>query len=179
MWPESHAWKTWREWEAKYGSVLRVAPGLWVFCFVLFCFVLFLAFTIYHLFPISLLLGLFHCTCRRLWLLSQKCLCFYNILTFLPVFTGHCTILGEGDGTPLQYSCLENPMGRGAWWAAVHGVARVGHDWATSLSPVPFMHWRRKWQPTSVFLPGESQGRGSLVGCSPWGRTESDTTEAT
>ena len=38
--------------------------------------------------------------------------------------------------------------------------------------------WRRKWQPSAVFLPGESQGRGSLVGCSPWGRTESDTTEA-
>ena len=41
------------------------------------------------------------------------------------------------------------------------------------------MHWRRKWQPTLVFLPGESQGRGSLVGCRLWGRTESDTTEAT
>ena len=41
------------------------------------------------------------------------------------------------------------------------------------------MHWRRKWQPTPVFLPGESQGRGSLVGCSLWGRTESDTTEVT
>ena len=40
-------------------------------------------------------------------------------------------------------------------------------------------HWRRKWQPTPVFLPGESQGRGSLVGCRLWGRTESDTTEAT
>ena len=39
------------------------------------------------------------------------------------------------------------------------------------------MHWRRKWQPTSVFLPGESQGQGSLVGCRLWGRTESDTTE--
>ena len=38
---------------------------------------------------------------------------------------------GEGNGNPLQYSCLENPMDRGAWWAAVHGVARVGHDWAT------------------------------------------------
>ena len=38
---------------------------------------------------------------------------------------------------------------------------------------------RRKWQPTPVFLPGESQGRGSLVGCRLWGRTESDTTEAT
>ena len=41
------------------------------------------------------------------------------------------------------------------------------------------MHWRRKWQPTPVFLPGESQGWGSLVGCRLWGRTESDTTEAT
>src|SRR5574341_1524912 len=39
------------------------------------------------------------------------------------------------------------------------------------------MHWRRKWQPTPVFLPGESQGRGSLVGCRLWDRTESDTTE--
>ena len=42
-----------------------------------------------------------------------------------------------------------------------------------------FMHWRRKWQPTPVFLPGKSQGRGSLVGCRLWGRTESDTTEVT
>ena len=41
------------------------------------------------------------------------------------------------------------------------------------------VHWRRKWQPTPVFLPGESQGRGSLVGCCLWGCTESDTTEAT
>ena len=78
-----------------------------------------------------------------------------------------------------SYSCLENPMDVGAWWAAVHGVARVGHDWATSLSLFTFMHWRRKWQPTPVFLPGESQGQRSLVGCPLWGRTESDTTEAT
>ena len=42
-----------------------------------------------------------------------------------------------------------------------------------------FTHWRRKWKPTPVFLPGESQGRGSLVGCCLWGRTELDTTEAT
>ena len=56
---------------------------------------------------------------------------------------------------------------------------RVRHDWATSLSLFTFMHCRRKWQPTPVFLPGESQGRGSLVGCRLWGCTESDTTEAT
>ena len=84
--------------------------------------------------------------------------------------------MGEGDGTPPQYSCLENPMDGGAWWAAVHGVAKS----QTRLSgfTFTFMHWRRKWQPTPVFLPGESQGQGSLVGCRLWGRTESDTTEA-
>ena len=59
------------------------------------------------------------------------------------------------------------------------GSWRVGHDWATSLSLFTFMHWRRKWQSTPGFLPGESQGRGSLVGCHLWGHTESDTTEVT
>ena len=58
------------------------------------------------------------------------------------------------------------------------GSLRVRHNWGTSLSLFTFMHWRRKWQPTPVFLPGESQGRGSLVGCCLWGRTELDTTEA-
>ena len=47
------------------------------------------------------------------------------------------------------------------------GSLKVGHDWATSLSFFTFLHWRKKWQPTPVFLPGKSQGRGSLVGCSP------------
>ena len=55
------------------------------------------------------------------------------------------------------------------------GLLRVRHNWATSLSLFTFVHWRRKWQPTSVFLPGESQGRGSLVGCHLWGRTERGT----
>ena len=59
------------------------------------------------------------------------------------------------------------------------GSLKVGHDRATSLSLFTFMHWRRKGQPTPVFFPGESQGRGSLVGCRLWGRTESDTTEVT
>ena len=86
------------------------------------------------------------------------------------------TLTGEGNGTPLQYSCLENPMHGGAWKAVVHGVAE-GRTWLTSLSLFTFMHWRRKWQPTPVFLPGESQGWGSLVGCHLWGRTELDTTE--
>ena len=59
------------------------------------------------------------------------------------------------------------------------GSVPVGHDWATSLSLFIFMHWRRKWQPTPVFLPGESQGQQGLVGSHLWGCTESDTTEAT
>ena len=45
------------------------------------------------------------------------------------------------------------------------GSLRVGHDWGTSLSIFTFMCWRRKWKPTPVLLPGESQGWGSLVGC--------------
>ena len=57
------------------------------------------------------------------------------------------------------------------------GSLRVRHDRAISLSLFTFMHWRRKWQSTPVFLPGESQGRGSLVGCRLWGRTELETTE--
>ena len=75
----------------------------------------------------------------------------------------------EGNGTPLQYSCLENPMDGGAWRAAVHGVAR---SW-TRLSDFR----RMQWHPTPVLLPGNSHRRRSLVGCSPWGREESDTTE--
>ena len=57
--------------------------------------------------------------------------------------------------------------------------------WSYSLSFIKYLvgvyssFWRRKWQPTPVFLPGESQGRRCLVGCCLWGRTESDTTEAT
>ena len=66
-------------------------------------------------------------------------------------------------------------MDGGAWWAAVHGVAKS----QTQLNDFTFTHWRRKWQPTPVFLSGESQGWGSLVGCHLWGRTESDMTEAT
>ena len=57
------------------------------------------------------------------------------------------------------------------------GSRRVGHNWATSLSL--FMHWKRKWQATPVFLPEESQGWGRLVGCCQQGCTESDTTELT
>ena len=138
--------------------------------------------------------------------------------------------LGEGNGNPLQCSCLENSMDRGAWQATVHEIAdsdmtewlahtllplitslihfsnnyrvltvsekamaphsstlawkipwteepgrlqsmgsqKVRYNWATSLSLFTVMHWRRKWQPTPVFLPGESQGRGSLGAAVHW-----------
>ena len=84
---------------------------------------------------------------------------------------------GEGNGTPLQDSCLENPMDGGAWKAAIHGVAE---GW-TRMSNFTFtfhFHALEKEMAT-VFLPGESQGRESLVGCHLWGCTESDTTEMT
>ena len=54
---------------------------------------------------------------------------------------------------------MEEP---GELWSM--GSLWVGHDWATSLSLFTFMHWRRKWQPIPMFLPGESQGQRSLVG---------------
>ena len=94
-----------------------------------------------------------------------------NIFTFLL-----CSVR-EDNGTPFQYSCLANPMDRGAWGAAVHGVA--GSQTQLSDFTFTFMHWRRKWQPTPVFLPGGFQGWGSLVGCCLWSRTELDMTEAT
>ena len=88
-------------------------------------------------------------------------------------------LTGEGNGTPLQYSCLENPMDGGGWKAAVHGVDEGRTRLSDFTFTFTFMHWRRKWQPTPVFLPRESQGWGSLVGCRLWGHTESDMTEAT
>ena len=55
----------------------------------------------------------------------------------------------------------------------------IGHQMKKGNKLIYVTDWRRKWQPTPVFLPGESQGRGSLVPCRLWGRIESDTTEAT
>ena len=70
-------------------------------------------------------------------------------------------------------------MDGGAWKATVHGVA----EGRTRLSDFTFtfhLHaLEKEMQPAPVFLPGESQGRGSLLGCRLWGRTESNTTEAT
>ena len=67
------------------------------------------------------------------------------------------------------------------WYVLSHPLKAIHHNHFCQyfISVCLYMHWRRKWQPTPVFLPGESHGRKSLVGCSPWGRTESDMTEAT
>ena len=86
---------------------------------------------------------------------------------------------GEGNGTPLQYSCLENPMDRGALVGCGPWGREESDTTSLSLSLFTFMHWRRKWQPTPVSLPGESQGQGSVAGCHLWGLTESDMTEVT
>ena len=86
---------------------------------------------------------------------------------------------GEGNGTPLQYSHLENPMDGGAWWAVVHGVAK---SW-TRLSDFTFtFHFHaleKEMAAHTSDLVWRIPGTGSLVGCRLWGRTESDTTEAT
>ena len=112
---------------------------------------------------------------------SSKLLYFCNTnsteIGFLFISPSYRT--GEGNGTPLQYSCLENPWTEEPGRLQSMGSLRVGHDWATSLSLFTFMHWRRQWHPTPVLLSGESQGQRSLVGCRLWGHTGSDTTEAT
>ena len=103
---------------------------------------------------------------------SHTCTHTYNIYMY-------SVSIGEGNGTHSSTLAWKIP-----WMEEPGGLQsmrslKVGHDWATSLWLFTFMHWRRQWQPTPVFLPGESQGRGSLVGCCLRGRTELDTTEAT
>ena len=84
--------------------------------------------------------------------------------------------VGEGNGTPLQYACLENPVGGGAWWAAIHGVAKS----RTRLHFHFHFHALEKEMAThSSVLAWRIPGTGEPVGCRLWGRTESDTTERT
>ena len=111
------------------------------------------------------------------------------ILNMLPVLCNkQCSILFSTNLHSVREKAMAPHSSTLAWkipWTKEPGglqsmgLQRVRHDWTTSLSLFTFMHWRRKWQPTPVFLPGESQARGSLVGCHLWGRTESDTTEVT
>ena len=86
---------------------------------------------------------------------------------------------GEGNGTPLQYSCLENPMDRGAWWAPVHGVAKSRARLSDFTFTFLFHALEREMATHSSILAWRIPGRWSLVGCRLWGHTESDTTEAT
>ena len=87
--------------------------------------------------------------------------------------------IGEGNGNPLQYACLENPMDGVAWKAAVHGVAES----QTQLSDFTFtFHFHTLEKETAIHssvLALRIPGTGSLVGCRLWGCTESDTTEVT
>ena len=92
--------------------------------------------------------------------------------------------LGGEHGNSLQYSCLENPMGKEAWWATVHRVKRKHNMHACTqfrrlwFDPgVGTIPWRRERQLTLVFLPGKSYGQRSLVGFNPWGCKESDMTK--
>ena len=125
----------------------------------------------------------------------QDQICFTPGISWLPTFAfqspmmkGHLFwvlvlegLVGHHRIVQLQHYWLGHRLGLLWYWmiclemTAVHGVAKS----RTQLSDFTFTHWRRKWQPTPVFLPGESQGRGSLVGCRLWGCTESDMTEAT
>ena len=87
-------------------------------------------------------------------------------------------IFGEGNGTPLQYSCLENPMDGGAWWAAVHGIARSWMRLNDFTFTFHFHALEKEMATHSSVLAWRIPWR-SLVGCRLWGRTESDTIEAT
>ena len=88
-------------------------------------------------------------------------------------------LCGEANGTPLYYSCLENPMDGGAWWAAVHGVPKSRTRLSNFTFTFHFHALEKETATHSSILAWRIQGRGSLVGCRLWGRTESDTTEAT
>ena len=92
------------------------------------------------------------------------------MLTFLRNIDKLVLEVGEGNGTPLQYSCLENPMDRGAWWAAVHGVtksrARLSHftftfyfhAWEKEMAThSSVLAWRIPW----TEKPGRLQSMGS------------------
>ena len=85
-------------------------------------------------------------------------------------------VFGEGNGTPLQYSCLENPMDGGAWQAAVHGVAKSQIQLSDFTFTFHFHALEKEMATHSSVLAWRIPGTGSLVGCRLWGRTGSDTT---
>ena len=90
-----------------------------------------------------------------------------------------CLPFGEGNGTPLQYSCLENPMDGGAWWAAVHGVAKSRTRLSDFTLTFHFHALEKEMATHSSVLAWRIPGTGNPGGCRLWGHTESDTTEVT
>ena len=83
-----------------------------------------------------------------------------------------CLLFVSEENRPVKYTVMGTLVA--ALGACCHHPRYFGN-----LALIKLVAWRRKWQPTPAFLPGESQGRGSLVGCRLWGRRESDTTEVT
>ena len=92
---------------------------------------------------------------------------------------GYVIRVGEGNGKPLQYSCLENPMDGGAWWAAFHGVATSRSRLSDFTFTFHFHAIEKEMATHSSVLAWRIPGTGSLVGCCLRGLTESDTTEVT
>ena len=97
----------------------------------------------------------------------------YQLVEFLYIF------YGEGNSTPLQYSCLENPMDGGVWWAAVHGVVKSRTRLRDFTFTFHFHALEKEMATHSSVLAWRIPGTGSLVGCRLWGRTELGMTEAT
>ena len=87
--------------------------------------------------------------------------------------------IGEGNGTPLQHSCLENPVEGGAWWAAVHGVAKSQTQLSDFTFTFHFHELENEMATHSSVLAWRIPGMGSLMGCRLWGCTETGTTDAT
>ena len=88
-------------------------------------------------------------------------------------------IPGEGNGTPLQYSCLENPMDGGAWWAAVHGVVKSRTRLSDFTLTFHFHALEKEMATHSSVLAWRIPGTGEPGGCHLWDHTELDTTEVT
>ena len=88
-------------------------------------------------------------------------------------------VQGEGNGTPLQYSCLENPMDRGAWCTVVHGVARSQTRLTDFTFTFHFHALEKEMATHSSVLAWRIPGTGEPVDCHLWGHTESDTTDVT
>ena len=110
---------------------------------------------------------------------SQQYLIFNIFIYFICLSPRHIHILEKAMTPHSSTFAWEIPWMEEPGRLQSMGSLRVRYNWGTSLWLFTFMHWRRKWQPTPVFLPKESQGWWSLVSCCLRSCTELDTTEAT